>query len=87
MTISMTTARVRRTYWAVRNGPGRGRVQRMEWGKGMGRHWRKGRKGEGKGNSKGKDIVKQTPEGDDSSRAVAVQLQKEMYEPDSDTVG
>jgi len=37
-------------------------------------------KGKGKGNGKGKGIVKQTPGGDDISRAVAVQLQKEMNE-------
>jgi hypothetical protein len=41
----------------------------------------------GKGNSKGKGIVKQTPGGDDISRAGAFQLQKEMYEADSDTEG
>ena len=44
-------------------------------------------KGKGKGNSKGKGIVKHTPGGDDISRAVALQLQKEMYEADSDTEG
>jgi hypothetical protein len=46
-------------------------------------------KGKGKrnGNSKGKGIVKNTPEGDDISRAMAVQLQQEMYEADSDTEG
>jgi len=35
-----------------------------------------------KGNGKGKGIVKQTPGGDDISLAVAVQLQKAMYEGD-----
>ena len=44
-------------------------------------------KGKGNGNGKGRGIVKQTPGGDDISRAVAVQLQKEMYEADSDTEG
>jgi len=39
-------------------------------------------KGKEKGNGKGKGIVKYTPGGDDISRAVAVQLQKEMYEAD-----
>jgi len=34
--------------------------------------------GKGKGNGKGKAIVKQTLGGDDISRAVAVQLQKEL---------
>jgi len=43
--------------------------------------------GKGKGNSTGQGIVKQTPRGDDISRAVAVRLQKEMYEADSDTKG
>ena len=40
--------------------------------------------GKGKGNGKGKGIVKQTTGGDDISRAVALQLQKERYEADSD---
>jgi hypothetical protein len=38
---------------------------------------RKG-KGKGKGNGKGKGIVKRTPGGDDISRAVTLQLQKQM---------
>jgi hypothetical protein len=45
------------------------------------------RKWKGKGNCKGKDIVKQTPGGDDISRAVALQLENEKYEPDTDTEG
>jgi hypothetical protein len=44
-------------------------------------------KGKGKGNGKGKGVVKHTQGGDDIPRAVAVQLQKEMPEPDLDTVG
>jgi len=40
--------------------------------------------GKGKGNGKGKGIVKQTTGGDDISRAVALLLQKERYEADSD---
>jgi hypothetical protein len=57
-------------------------------GKGKGTKDRKGnRKGKWKGNSKGKGIVKQNPGGDDISRAVALQLQKERYEADSDTEG
>jgi len=49
---------------------------------------RKGKRtGKGKGNSKGKGIVKQTPGGDDISCAIAMQLQKEMYEADSDMEG
>ena len=39
------------------------------------------------GNSKGKGIVKQTPGGDDISHAVALQLQKAMYDADSDKEG
>jgi len=44
-------------------------------------------KGKGNGNGKGKGIVKQTLGGDDISRAVVVQLQKEMYKADWDTDG
>ena len=43
--------------------------------------------GKGKGNGKGRVIVHQTPGGDDISHAVALQLQKEMYEADSDKEG
>jgi hypothetical protein len=54
--------------------------------KGKGIKERKGiGKGKVKGNGKGKDIVKQTPGGDDISRAVALQLQMERYEADSGT--
>jgi len=59
-------------------------------GKGKGKATQDGkgkRKGKGKGNSKGKGIVKHTPEGDDISRAVALQLQKEMSAADLDTEG
>jgi len=52
-------------------------------GKGNGTKDRKGKgKGKGKANSKGKGIIKQTPGGDDTSRAVALQLQKERCEAD-----
>jgi len=44
-------------------------------------------KGKGNGNEKGKGIVEQTTEGDDISCAVALQLQKEMYEAESDMEG
>jgi hypothetical protein len=44
-------------------------------------------KGLGMGHCKGKGTVQQTPRGDDISRAVALLLQKETYEPDSDTEG
>jgi hypothetical protein len=59
-----------------------------ETGKGKGTKDRKGkRKGKGKGTGKGKGIVKQTPGRDDISRAVALELQKERYQEDSDTEG
>jgi hypothetical protein len=44
-------------------------------------------RGKGKGNGQGKAIVKQTPGGNDISVGVAFLLQKEKYEPDSDTEG
>jgi len=57
-------------------------------GKGKGTKEVKGkRKGKGKGNGNGKGIVKRTPRGDDISRAVALQLQKESYEADSGMEG
>jgi len=51
--------------------------------KGKGKATEKG-KGKGIANGNGKGIVKQTPGGDNISHAIAVQLQKEMYEADSD---
>jgi len=45
------------------------------------------KEGKGKGNGKEKGSVKQTPGGGDISRAVALQLQKVMYEADSDMEG
>jgi len=59
---------------------GKGKRKVTEDGKGKG-------KGKGKGNGKGKGIVKATPGGDDISRAVALQLQKDMSEADLDTQG
>jgi hypothetical protein len=44
-------------------------------------------KGKGKENRKAKCIVKPTPERNDITPAVALQLQKEMYEVDSDREG
>jgi len=67
-------------------GTGKGKGTKDGKGKGKGKATEE-RKGKGKGNGKGKGIVKQTPGEDDISRAVAVQLQKEMYEADSDTEG
>jgi len=67
-------------------GPGNGKSTNDGKWKAKGKPTEEG-KGKGKGNGKGKSIVKQTPGGDDISRAVAVQLQKEMYQADSDTEG
>jgi len=69
-------------------GKGTNDVKGQEMGKsnGKGKATEKG-KGKGKGNSKGKGIVKQTPGGDDISCAVALQLQKQIYEAESDTEG
>ena len=44
-------------------------------------------KGKGKGTGNRKGIVKQTAGEDDSSRAVALQLQMEIYEADLDREG
>jgi len=44
-------------------------------------------KGKGKGNCNGKGFVTRTPGGDDISRAVALQLQKERYQAESGTEG
>jgi len=67
-------------------GTGKGKGTKDGKGKGKGKSTKEG-KGKGKGNGKGNGIVKQTPGGDDIARAVATQLQKEMYEADSDTEG
>ena len=61
-----------------KNGKGNRKGKATEEGKG---------KGKGKGYNKGKGIDKQTPGGDDISRAIALQLQKEMYQADSDMKG
>jgi len=69
---------------------GKGKGKATEDWKGKGKEKGKGMeegKGKGKGNSKGIVIQKQTPGGDDISRAVALKLQKEMYEADSDMEG
>ena len=67
-------------------GTGKGKGTKDGKGKGKGKAMEEG-KGKGKGNGKGKGIGNQTPGEDDISRAVAVQLQKEMYEADSYTEG
>jgi len=59
---------------------GKGKEETTEDGKGT-------RKGNGKGNGKGKGIVKYPPRGGDISRAVALQLPKEMSEAHLDTEG
>jgi hypothetical protein len=72
------------------NGEGEEDTQGGEKGTGKGKGTMDGKgkgKGKGKGNGKWKGIVKQTPGGDDISRAVAVQWQKERYEADSGTEG
>jgi len=43
MAMTLKTARVKRTRRAVRQEPGKERVQRMGWEKGRGRQQRKGR--------------------------------------------
>jgi len=68
------------------NGKGEEDMQGGENGTGKGKGTKDGKgkgKGKEKGNAKGKGIVKQTPTGDDISRAVALPLQKEKYEADS----
>jgi hypothetical protein len=55
-------------------------------GKGMGKATEVG-KGEGKGDGNGKSIVELTRGGDDISRAIALPLQKEVYQVDSDMLG
>jgi len=72
------------------NGEGEEDTQGGEKGTRKGKGTKDGQgkgKGKVKGNGKGKGIVKQTAGGDDISRAVALQLQKEIYEADSDTEG
>jgi hypothetical protein len=72
------------------NGEGEEDTQGGEKGNGKGKGTKdvigKGKR-KGKGNGNGKGIVKRTPGGDDISRAVALQLQKERYEADSGTEG
>jgi hypothetical protein len=67
-------------------GTGKGKGTKDGKGKGKGKVTEEGKR-KGKGNSKGKGIVPHTSGGDDISRAVAVQLQREVYEADSDMEG
>jgi hypothetical protein len=60
---------------STKDGKGKGKGNAMEEGK-----------GKGKGNGKANGIGKETPGEDDSSHAVAVQLQKEIDEADSEMV-
>jgi hypothetical protein len=78
MTTTMTLARLRRTRRVVTNGPGKEREQRTGRGKGRGR---------GRETVKGKVLLNKPQGGDDISRAIALQLQKERYETDSDMEG
>jgi len=69
---------------------GKRTIKRKQKGKGKGKWKSKATeeaKGNGKGNSTGKGNIEQTPGGDDISRAIALRLQKEMNEADSDTEG
>jgi len=72
----------------TKDGKGRGKATEDWMGKwkGNGKAMEDG-KGKGKGNSKGRGSVEQTRGGDDIFRAVALGLQKEMYEADSDMEG
>jgi hypothetical protein len=67
-----------RKWKRTMNGKGKGKA--TEDGKGQG-------KGKGKGNGKRKGIVIHTPGGDNISRAIVLQLQKEMSERDVNTEG
>jgi hypothetical protein len=67
-------------------GTGKGQGKKYGKRKGKGKAIEEG-KGKGKGNGKGKGIVKQTPGEDDTTRAVAVQWRKGMYEADLDAEG
>ena len=68
------------TYGGVK-GTRNGKGTKNAKGKGKGKAREDGR-GKGNGNCKGKGTVEQTRGGDDISCAVALQLQKEMYEAD-----
>jgi hypothetical protein len=88
--MTITTVRVRRTHWAERKALGRRREERLGRGKGRGkgrgrgRLWRKGR---GREMIKGK-VMLNKPQGKMISLVLLhLQLQKEMYEADSDTEG
>jgi hypothetical protein len=72
------------------NGEGEEDTKGGEKGTGKGNGTTDGRgkgKGKGKRNGKRKGIVNQTPGGDDNTRAIALQLQKERNEADSGTEG
>jgi len=69
--------------WEQRIGTGKGRGKGKGPGRGRGRQQRKGR-GRGRETEKGKVLSNITPGEDDISRAVAVQLQMEIYKADSD---
>jgi hypothetical protein len=69
-----------------RTGKGKGTKDGQGYGKATEDGKRKGH-GKGEGHCKGKGSVKHTPGGDDISRAIALQLQKEMSEVDLDTEG
>jgi len=60
--------------------------EREEEIKGEGKATEEGN-GKSNGNVKGTDIVKQKFGGDEITHAITLQLQKEMYDPDSDMEG
>ena len=73
MAMTMRMVRVRKTCRAVGKGPGNGREQRT--GRGM-------RMGMGMDTVQGKIFDARTPGGDDVSRAIALQCQKQIAEAD-----
>ena len=72
---------MRRTQGSEK-GTGNEKGTKNATGKGKGKGSRKGKR-----NGKGTGIVEKSPEGDDISLAIALQLKKEMYEADLDTEG
>jgi len=65
-------------------GPGKGKGRKDGIENGMGKETEEGK---GKGNGTVNGIVKLTTGGDDISRAIALQLKKEIYEADTDKEG
>ena len=88
MAMTMTTAKGEEDTQGSEKGTGNEKGTKNATGKRKGKGKGKGKgNGKGKRNGKGTGIVEQSPEGDDISRAIALQLKKEMYEADLDTEG